>query len=204
MRARELSIHGAWEFIPDLHPDARGTFSNPYVAANVSAAVGRALAVAQTNHAVSARGVVRGVHYALVPPGQAKYVYCPHGRALDIVVDVRVGSPTYGRHDVVTLDGSTAHAIYLAEGLGHVVIALADDTVTSYLCSTAYDPDREHGLDPLDPELALPIPRDLPLVLSDRDRTAPTLEQARAAGLLPDYRASVAASDEPIDERLAR
>lgn len=187
MQTRPLAIDGAWEFVPEQHPDDRGIFANPYLADEVARAVGHPMALAQTNHSVSRRGTLRGVHYAMVPPGQAKYVYCPRGAALDLVVDVRVGSPTFGRHDTVRLDTVDLAAVYVGEGLGHVVVALEDDTVISYLCSTGYDPARERGVTALDPALGLRIPPDLDLVLSDRDRAAPTLAEAQAAGLLPLY-----------------
>jgi dTDP-4-dehydrorhamnose 3,5-epimerase len=134
---------------------------------------------------VSARGVLRGVHFALVPPGQAKYVYCPAGRVLDVVVDIRVGSPTFGVHDAVLLDSDAPRAVYLAEGLGHAFVSLADGSSVTYLVSTGYSPGREFGIDPMDPELDLPWPTDLEFDVSVKDRTAPTLVQARERGLLP-------------------
>jgi 5-epimerase len=188
-------IDGAWEFTPAQHSDERGVFLNPYLAEEVAQAVGHPLTVAQTNHSVSRRGTLRGIHFAAVPPGQAKYVYCPRGAALDVVVDIRTGSPTFGQHDCVLLDTVDYRAIYAAEGLGHAVIALEDDTAVSYLCSTGYDPGREHGVTALDPDLGLRIPPDLDLVISDRDRTAPTLAEAQAAGLLPAYAACLAFYD---------
>jgi 5-epimerase len=187
VKARALPIEGAWEFTPTVFPDARGTFCNWYVADVVAEAVGHQMRLAQTNHSVSKRGVLRGVHFALVPPSQAKYVYCPSGALLDIVVDLRVGSPTFGRHEVVRLDDIDYRAVYIAEGLGHAMVALADDTVLCYLCSTGYDPDREKGISPVDPALGLDLPADLDLVLSDRDRSAPSLAQAEAQGLLPTW-----------------
>ncbi|MGH3450350.1 MAG: dTDP-4-dehydrorhamnose 3,5-epimerase family protein, partial [Haloechinothrix sp.] len=143
--------------------------------------------VAQTNHSVSRRGVIRGVHFADTPPGQAKYVYCPRGALLDVVVDVRAGSPTFGAWDAVRLDDKDFRAVYLAEGLGHAFVALAEDTVMAYLCSTAYNPVAEHGITPLDPALGLPWPTDLEPVLSQKDADAPTLAEAAAAGALPRY-----------------
>ena len=187
MKVRALAIEGAYEFTPDVFPDDRGLFLNPYVAEAVAEAVGYPLALAQTNHSVSRRGVLRGVHFALVPPGQAKYVYCPAGAGLDVLVDLRVGSPTFGRHDVVTLDDVDFRAVYVPEGLGHSFLALADGTVLNYLCSTGYNPGREKGINPLDPDLGLPWPPDVDLVLSARDRSAPSLAEARDQGLLASY-----------------
>ena len=187
MKAYELPISGAWVFEPTVFPDERGMFAAPFQGAAFREALGFDLVVAQTNHSVSARGVIRGVHFADTPPGQAKYVYCARGTLLDVVVDVRVGSPTFGAHEAVELDGRSCRAVYLAEGLGHAFVALEDDTVMAYLCSTPYAPGREHGLSPLDPALALPWPADLPPVLSEKDAAAPTLAEAVDSGLLPEF-----------------
>ncbi len=174
-------------YVLDLvpHGDARGRFTEWYRADVVSEAVGHPLPLAQANHSVSSRGALRGVHFALVPPGQAKYVYCPAGTVLDVVVDVRVGSPTFGVHDTVLLDSEQPRAVYLAEGLGHAFVALEDRSSVTYLVSSGYDPEREFGVSPLDPDLDLPWPSDVEVELSAKDRAAPTLAEAREQGLLP-------------------
>jgi dTDP-4-dehydrorhamnose 3,5-epimerase len=124
-----------------------------------------------------------------VPPGQAKYVTCVRGAVLDVVVDIRVGSPAFGRWEAVRLDGDTRHAVFLAEGLGHAFMALTDDATVVYLCSTGYAPGREHGVNPLDPELGIAWPDGIPPVLSPKDAEAPSLAEAEQAGLLPTYAA---------------
>ncbi|MCA1189500.1 MULTISPECIES: dTDP-4-dehydrorhamnose 3,5-epimerase family protein [unclassified Saccharopolyspora] len=189
MEIRSFDITGVHEFTPKSFPDHRGLFAAPFQEAAFVEAVGHPLRLGQTNHSVSARGVIRGVHFADVPPGQAKYVYCPRGSMVDVVVDVRVGSPTFGRWVAVRLDSAEYRALYVAEGLGHSFVALEDDTVMSYLCSTPFTPSAEHGISPLDPELGLPWAEHLDgePVLSDKDRAAPTLAAAADAGLLPDY-----------------
>ena len=189
MKARELPIAGAWVFEPTVFPDARGVFAAPFQGAVFREALGFDLTVAQTNHSVSARGVIRGVHFADTPPGQAKYVYCPRGALLDVVVDVRVGSPTFGAFEAVELDGLSCRAVYLSEGLGHAFVALEDDTVMAYLCSTPYRPGAEHGVSPLDPPLGLPWPAGVDPVLSEKDAAAPTLAQAEERALLPEFTA---------------
>lgn len=202
MKSRELPIEGAWEFEPTVYPDDRGHFVAPFQAEAFVAAVGHSLTVAQTNHSVSRKGVVRGVHFADVPPGQAKYVYCARGSLLDVVVDVRTGSPTFGQHEAVLLESRRGNGVYLSEGLGHAFVALDDDTAMVYLCSTGYNPTGERGVNPLDPELGLPWPSELDLVLSDKDRAAPSLAQAQSDGVLPDFvactqfRASIMASSQ--------
>lgn len=184
-----MKVEGAVEFTPKRFEDERGVFVSPYQESAFIAATGRPLfAVAQTNHSRSGRGVVRGVHFTVTPPGSAKYVYCARGEALDIVVDIRVGSPTYGQWDAVLLDQRHFRAVYFPVGVGHAFVALADDTVMSYLMSASYVAENELALSVHDPELALPIPDGIDVVLSERDRVAPTLAQARRDGLLPDYR----------------
>lgn len=198
MQVRQLEITGAVEFTPKTFPDSRGLFTAPFQEPVFAEALGHPLRVAQTNHSVSARNVIRGVHFADVPPGQAKYVYCPKGALLDVVVDIRVGSPTFGRWEAIRLDDTEYRAVYLAEGLGHAFIALTDDTVMSYLCSTPYNPPAEHGINPLDPQLGLPWQEHLTgePVLSEKDRTAPSLAEAQQAGLLPDYQQCLARHEE--------
>ena len=189
MQVDELKVPGAWSFTPRQFPDPRGVFLEWFKAEALEQVLGHRLQVAQANHSVSARGTLRGVHFADVPPSQAKYVYCTRGAVLDVVVDIRVGSPTYGVSDSVLLDDVDRRGIYLSEGLGHAFLALTDDANVTYLCSTPYAPGREHGVSPLDPALDLPWPADVAPLLSDKDAAAPTLEQAREQGLLPDWAA---------------
>jgi dTDP-4-dehydrorhamnose 3,5-epimerase len=101
-----------------------------------------------------------------------------------VVVDIRVGSPTFGTWDAVRLDDEDRRAVYLAEGLGHGFCALTEGATVAYLCSSTYRPGHEHGIDPLDPELGIDWPAAVPL-LSKKDEDAPSLAEARAAGLLP-------------------
>ncbi|MGH3834390.1 MAG: dTDP-4-dehydrorhamnose 3,5-epimerase family protein [Pseudonocardiaceae bacterium] len=187
MQFRELGVPGAVEFTPKVFPDARGRFVAPFQQPAFVDATGHRLHLAQSNHSVSRRGVIRGVHFSDVPPGQAKYVHCAQGALLDVAIDVRVGSPTFGRWEAVRLDTETYRAVYLAEGIGHAFIALVDNTVMSYLCSTGYDPAAEHTVHPLDPALALPWPIDLTVELSDKDLAAPTLAEAAKTGILPHW-----------------
>ncbi|GAB4080365.1 dTDP-4-keto-6-deoxy-D-glucose epimerase [Modestobacter muralis] len=185
MQIRELAVPDSYVLDLVPHGDARGRFTEWYRADVLTEATGRALPLAQANHSVSARGVLRGVHFALVPPGQAKYVYCPAGKVLDVVVDIRVGSPTFGVHDSVVLDSEQPRAVFLSEGLGHAFVSLTDASSVTYLVSSGYSPGREFGVHPLDPALDLPWPADLGFELSAKDVAAPTLEQAREQGLLP-------------------
>jgi epimerase EvaD len=184
---RELAVPGVIEFSPTIFADARGLFVAPFQQSSFIDATGHRLHLEQSNHSISRVGVIRGVHFSDVPPGQAKYVHCSRGALLDVAIDLRVGSPTFGRWESVLLDTETYRAMYLPEGVGHAFIALADDTVMTYLCSTGYDPAAEHTVSPLDPALRLPWPSDLEPVLSDKDRAAPTLAVAALTGILPHW-----------------
>ncbi|MGE7437058.1 dTDP-4-dehydrorhamnose 3,5-epimerase family protein [Kitasatospora sp. NPDC001175] len=202
MQARPLAVDGAFEFIPRVFPDDRGLFVSPFQEAAFVEATGRPLfPVAQTNHSRSRRGVVRGVHFTTTPPGTAKYVHCARGAIIDIVVDIRVGSPTFGKWDSVRLDPEDFRSVYFPVGVGHAFVALEDHSVASYLLSSPYVAEHELALSVLDPELGLPIPTGLDPLLSDRDRKAPTLREALAAGLLPHYEECLAIEAAGRDRR---
>ncbi|TYB69591.1 dTDP-4-keto-6-deoxy-D-glucose epimerase [Nonomuraea sp. PA05] len=180
-----LGIDGVWRHTPPVHSDPRGSFYEAFRAADLP---GRRFDLAQVNCSVSARGVLRGVHFADVPPGQAKYVMCLSGSVMDVVVDLRTGSPTFGRSQSVVLDDVTRSAVLVAEGLGHGFMALSEHATVMYLCSEPYTPAREHGVHPLDPALGIGWPAGIEPLLSEKDAKAPTLDEALRAGLLPDYR----------------
>ncbi|WP_157251775.1 dTDP-4-dehydrorhamnose 3,5-epimerase family protein [Nonomuraea typhae] len=188
MRHRELAVTGAVEFTPEVYPDERGTFASPYQEGAFIAATGKPLfPVAQASRNISRRGVVRGIHYTLIPPGTAKYVYCPAGRVLDYVVDLRAGSPTFGQWEATELSAGNARAVYFPPGVGHAFAALEDDSVVSYLLSAAYRKENELTLSVFDGDLGLELPAGLDPMLSERDAAAPTLGEAAARGLLPEW-----------------
>ena len=172
---------------PKVFPDDRGSFHEWFRGAEFREATGQDLNLAQANCSVSRRGTLRGIHFADVPPSQAKYVKCVRGAVIDVIVDIRVGSPTYKKWEAVRLDDETHHAVYLSEGLGHAFFALTDDATVVYLCSEGYAPEREHGIHPLDPDLAIEWPDGIEPLLSPKDEQAPTLAEAEAQGLLPRY-----------------
>ena len=186
MQIRELSIPDSYEITPLQRGDDRGVFLEWYRFDTLAEVVGHSIDLRQANTSVSRRGTVRGIHFADIPRGQAKYVTAMHGAVLDFVVDIRVGSPTFGKWDSVRLDDVDRKAIYIGEGLGHVFVALTDGAVVSYLVSDVYSPGREHGISPLDPEVGLVFPEEAgELLLSPKDTDAPSLADAAAVGLLP-------------------
>jgi dTDP-4-dehydrorhamnose 3,5-epimerase len=187
-----LGIEGAWVRAPQIHHDDRGSFLESFHAGELAEQLGYWLDIAQANCSVSRRGVIRGVHFADVPPGQAKYVSCVRGAIIDVVVDLRVGSPGFGRWEAVRLDDENRRSVFISEGLGHAFMALTDDCTVMYLCSTPYTPGREHGVDPLDPAIGIGWPADLEPLLSPKDAAAPSLAEALQDGLLPRYADCVA------------
>ena len=189
MKVRQLSIPGAWEITPTIQGDSRGMFFEWLTDRGFTGFAGHRLDVRQANCSISAAGVLRGLHFAQLPPSQAKYVTCVSGAVFDVVVDIRVGSPTFGQWDSVLLDDSDRRTMYISEGLGHGFLALQDRSTVMYLCSAEYNPQREHTIRATDPALAI----DWPLVdgaapsLSDRDAAAPGFDEVRASGLLPSW-----------------
>jgi dTDP-4-dehydrorhamnose 3,5-epimerase len=197
MQIRELSIAGAVEVTPTVFSDDRGSFFEWYRFDRLAEVVGHPLDLRQGNTSTSRKGAVRGIHFADVPPSQAKYVTVMNGAVIDFVVDIRVGSPTFGRWESVVLDTIDHRALYIAEGLGHCFVALTDDTVVSYLVSEVFTPAREHGITPLDETIGLAMPFDTDdLLLSPKDREAPTLAQASDRGILPTWDAATAFTHE--------
>lgn len=199
MQVRQLAVRDTYAITPKVFRDDRGLVVSHYREEPFAAATGRPLfPVAHASHSESCRGTVRGIHFTATPPGTAKYVYCPRGRTLDLVVDLRVGSPTFGAWDSVVIDPVAFEALYLPVGVGHACVALEDDTIVTYMWSGDYVAEQEMAIDVFDPAIGLPIPSDVEPLLSGRDRDAPTLAQAEARGLLPRYEEC-----QKLDEALA-
>jgi dTDP-4-dehydrorhamnose 3,5-epimerase len=191
MKITPLSVPGAWEVLPQQHGDPRGLFLEGYRSDRLAEAVGHPLDLVQGNLSVSAKDVVRGIHFADVPPSQAKYVSCVRGAVLDVIVDLRVGSESFGAWEFVQLDDVDRRSVYVSEGLGHGFIALTDDATLHYCVSETYSPTGEHGIHPLDPDLGIDWPTEVP-ILSAKDEAAPSLEEALKSDLLPKYSDCVA------------
>ena len=186
MNIAPLSIPGSFVVSNTVHSDDRGEFVEWFRADAVVEHTGLHFVPVQANLSVSAAGSLRGIHYADVPPGQAKYVLCVTGSILDYVIDIRVGSPTFGQWEAVTLSSKNRNAIILDVGLGHAFVALEPNTTVSYLVTDVYKPHAEHAISPFDPDVGLtfPFPTDA-LLVSPKDQSALTLEQAKVADKLP-------------------
>jgi dTDP-4-dehydrorhamnose 3,5-epimerase len=193
MEVRELSVPGAFELTPVQHADERGLFLEWFREDAFTQVTGGPFHVAQANCSVSSAGTLRGIHFTEVPPGQAKLVTCVQGAAFDVAVDLRVGSASYGEWDSVLLDDRDRRTTYLPAGFGHAFLALEDNTVVSYLCSSVHLPDRDHRIHALDPAIGIEWPttgRDgaaLTHRLSPLDAAAPTLDETHQLDVLPAY-----------------
>jgi dTDP-4-dehydrorhamnose 3,5-epimerase len=186
-----LKINGSWVFEPRKFDDERGSFHEVFKLSEISKILGRSFEVKQTNQSISKAGVIRGVHWADVPPGQAKYVSCLRGRVWDVVVDIRVGSPTFGKWDAAELSAENRKCVLIEEGLGHVFLSLEDNSVVNYLCSEEFNHSAEHGINPLDHDLAIPFGSKWdksPFLVSTKDSEAPSFKKAQASSLLPIFK----------------
>jgi dTDP-4-dehydrorhamnose 3,5-epimerase len=188
MKVEPLGVDGAWVFRPRLFPDDRGVFLEWLRQEHLVSATGREFPVAQANLSVSRRGTIRGVHFSVATPGQGKYVTCAAGAVRDVVVDVRLGSPTFGQWRDVVLDDIDRACLLIEPGLGHAFHALSESATVVYLCTTVYDPPTEKAVTPIDPALGIDWGDVEAAILSDKDRDAPTLAEAEASGDLPRYR----------------
>ncbi len=186
LKVRELNIPGTWEITPAIHGDSRGLFFEWLTDRGFASFAGHRLDVRQANCSVSSAGVLRGLHFAELPPSQAKYVTCVTGSVFDVIVDIRVGSPTFGQWDSIVLDDTDRKSIYISEGLAHGFLALQDNSTVMYLCSAEYNPQREHTICATDPALGIewPLVDGAAASLSDRDAAAPSFAEVRASGLL--------------------
>lgn len=174
MTVTQLDIPGAWFFTPRQFSDDRGVFFEWFQDSTFLEAAGHAFNLAQANCSVSQKGVLRGIHYAEVPPGQKKYVTCLTGSALDVLVDLRRESPTFGKWQSVVLDTDMRNVVSIPNGVGHAFMALEDNTTIVYLCDQRYNPTGEHEIYPLDLEIGIEWPKHIEVKLSEKDKNAPS------------------------------
>jgi dTDP-4-dehydrorhamnose 3,5-epimerase len=179
----ETSLPGVIELRPKIFRDARGFFMETYHRSKF-ANVGITDEFVQDNHSCSARGTLRGLHYQLHRP-QAKLCRVVEGEALDVAVDIRLGSPYFGKCATVLLSAKEQNQIYVPAGFAHGFLALADTVQFLYKCSDFYDPADEHGILWNDPALDIPWNIAHPIV-SEKDLKSPKLADVPPE-LLPRY-----------------
>ncbi len=184
MRVLPTPLAGLVAFEPDRHGDERGFFCETYRQQwHEQLGIPPEQGFIQDNHSRSTRGVLRGMHFH-ISPGAAKLVRCARGRIADINVDLRAGSPTYGRWAVVELDDESMRELYVPVGFAHGFCVLSDVADVMYKQSAYYDPAVERGIAWNDPDIAIrwPLPPE-ELIVSERDSKAPLLREV--AGELP-------------------
>ena len=175
MHVSDAAIKGVKVIVPDVHGDARGWFVEQYNAVRYRSA-GVMADFVQDNESFSAKGVVRGLHWQAAPHAQAKLVRVVRGAVWDVAVDIRRGSPTFGKYAAETLSAEDHRQLYIPRGFAHGFIVLEDDTLVSYKCDNPYCPAAERGLLFDDPALKIAWPKlDVALMLSEKDRKHPSL-----------------------------
>ena len=184
MKVTPLKIDGSWIIELKKFEDGRGFFYESFRSEIAKKYFGREFSIKQSNTSVSKKGSVRGIHYALVPPSQAKYVQCQKGSIVDYIIDIRVGSPTFSQFVEVELSATNPQAIFIEEGLAHAFVAMEDETVVTYFVSENYNPKREKGINPFDSDLNIKWPN-INLELSEKDKLAISLKEAQIQNLLP-------------------
>jgi len=172
MRVLPTSLDGVLLLEPAVHGDERGFFVETF-RANVWGELGIDVEFVQDNHSRSRRGTLRGMHFQ-TDPGQAKLVRCARGQILDVVVDLRRDSDTFGRWDGHELDDANLRQLWVPVGFAHGFCVLSEEADVVYKCSSYYDPATEAGIAYDDPDVGIAWP-DLELLVSERDRSAPRL-----------------------------
>lgn len=188
MKITETDLDGVLIIEPAVFTDARGyffeSFSQREFNEKVTPILGHSLHFVQDNESMSSYGVVRGLHYQRMPYAQSKLVRCVVGAVLDVAVDIRRGSPTFGRHVAVELSSSNHRQLLIPRGFAHGFAVLSETAVFQYKCDGFYHPEAEAGISIKDASLGIDwrIPVDK-VILSAKDLTHPTLSASA-----PDFR----------------
>ncbi len=188
MTLQELSISGAYVVTHNVFPDERGLFREWFKADEI-VSIDDTFSVEQANCSKSKQFVIRGIHYSVAPQGQAKLVTCASGKIIDILVDLRVGSPSYLNIEYVELSEDSGNVVFIPTGVGHGFFVESESAAVVYLTSSGYAPEYEKAIIPTDPELGIiwPIPFGELGVISKADSEAPTLAKATESGILPTF-----------------
>ncbi|MFD2203524.1 dTDP-4-dehydrorhamnose 3,5-epimerase [Shivajiella indica] len=178
MKFTKTSIPGVIVCEPSVFGDERGYFAETFRKDKFEEFIGRKIDFCQDNESKSGFGVLRGLHYQLPPFAQSKLVRVIEGKVLDVVVDIRKGSPTFSKYESIELSGENKKMLYIPRGFAHGFVVLSDYAIFSYKVDNYYSQEHERGLLYNDPALGidwqLPIEK---LQLSQKDKVQPTLDQ---------------------------
>ena len=186
MNFKEIAFDAVWVANLEVFPDARGYFYEFYSESEKIVKPPIPFKPQQSNISRSKKGALRGIHFSLVPVGQVKWLTCLSGSILDCVVDLREGSPTFGKHHLITISAADPQALLIDSGIGHAFLSLEENTIVNYLLSSPYNPSFEIGVNPLDENLGIDWPTN-GLILSDKDRAAMSLTDAGLLQKLPKF-----------------
>ena len=178
-------ISGVWTYTPQKFSDNRGDFFEWFQSQTAIENNREEFILAQANCSISRKNVLRGLHFASYPPGQAKYVSCTTGSIFDVFVDVRLGSPTFGKWGSVTLDSSNPKMLYLPSGIAHGFMSLEDNSTVIYLCDQKYNSLNEHDINAFDEDLRITWPTADLYVQSEKDLNAMSFKEAQK--FMPKY-----------------
>ena len=186
MTLEKLTISGAYLATHKVFPDERGIFREWFKSEEILA-IDQNFSVLQANYSKSKKWVIRGIHYSLAPQGQAKVVTCASGSIVDVLVDLRLGSPTYLKVEYVDLSDESGRVIYIPTGVGHGFMVTSEVASIVYLTSSAYAPEYEKAVSPTDKDLGIIWPVEIGqlAIISKADREAPTFSRASELDQLP-------------------
>jgi dTDP-4-dehydrorhamnose 3,5-epimerase len=189
MELTPLGIEGVWLAESPAWKDNRGIFREWFKYEEIKSKTKFDFSVQQANISVSNKGVIRGIHYSLAPEGQAKWITCVSGSIMDVVVDIRPGSPTYKNIEYVHLNSRNERSLLIANGLGHGFISLEENSTIVYLLSSRYSQENEFEIIPTDTDLNidwhLQLVSGSGLIISTKDSQAPTLKERKQNHQLP-------------------
>lgn len=178
MNIIKTEIEGIYIIEPQVFGDERGYFFESFNAERFLAQTGIDVTFVQDNESRSKRGVLRGLHFQRAPYAQAKLVRVVQGRVLDVAVDIRPESPTFGKYVATELSGDNHRQMFIPKGFAHGYVVLEDNTVFQYKCDEFYHPESEGGIAWNDPQIGIEWPlSESELILSDKDRNRPTLKE---------------------------
>ena len=186
MKLTPLGIEGAWIAESTLWNDDRGFLREWFKTEEVFAATGINFSIQQANISQNQSGVIRGIHYSLVPKGQAKWVTCVAGSLIDVVVDIRPNSPTFKKIEYIQLTPENGVSVLVGAGLGHGFESIQDKTSISYLLSSKYSADLEFVIHPYDTDLAINWRANTDeAIVSSKDLGSRSLQEALDERVLP-------------------
>lgn len=172
LNIKESKISGCYKLNPKIISDNRGVFVKTFHE-HIFTQAGLETCFAEEYYSVSHKGVLRGLHFQTPPKEHTKIVYCVYGEVMDVVVDLRVGSPTYGKYDVFDLNSEKANMLYIPKGLAHGFYVKSNSAVLMYKVTTIYSPENDTGI--RWDSVGIPWPIDNPII-SERDRMLPKFE----------------------------